>query len=601
MAKSGGYGLNDIYQGGYSSFNSDYGSVFSGYHAGGKNFSLTTDPRTADILKDASAKFATGVKHMEVSAVSPDIFESIPEHHLKEMKRLAKLTGTDISVHAPIIEPSGIGKEGFSETNREAVERQMLEAVRRSHEINPDGNIPVTFHSSAAIPQPVTTKGAKFPEETYIINEETGAIGRLPIKQRTFPGEEIKEGQEKSYVDAELKKINQNQWSESIRNMAYYANIGEREINDSERLTKHAESEEAKGIPLTGVEKDAKSIFNRGASFLSDSYRQLQDLYEIANKYGSESDRRKLEEFKESIKGKAEKLKTLNKPENVHESTALRRQIIDEGAELFNQIGEMPPQIYKPLDEFAKEKTIQTFAKVAFDAFTNKKIGNNDANKTPIISIENPPVGGAFSRGYELKDVVEKAREKFVDLAVDKGMEKKEAKEIAEKIIGVTWDVGHINMLRKYGYEAKDVVKETEEVKKLIKHIHLSDNFGLEHTELPMGMGNVPLKEIMEKIGAKGDEVTKVIEAGNWWQHFKTPPFQETLEAFGSPIYGMKMAPYWNQYLGLEQGYYGGLAGQWLPQGNYDTFGGGFSQLPSDLGGQRPGAQGSRMSGRGME
>jgi len=38
-----------------------------------------------------------------------------------------------------------------------------------------------------------------------------------------------------------------------------------------------------------------------------------------------------------------------------------------------------------------------------------------------------------------------------------------------------------------------------------------------------------------------------------------------------------------------------------LPQVNYETFGAGFSRLPAELGGQFPGAQGSRMSGRPME
>ena len=41
--------------------------------------------------------------------------------------------------------------------------------------------------------------------------------------------------------------------------------------------------------------------------------------------------------------------------------------------------------------------------------------------------------------------------------------------------------------------------------------------------------------------------------------------------------------------------------GMMLPQGNYQMFGAGFSQLPTELGGQQPGAQGSRMSGHGME
>ena len=155
-------------------------------------------------------------------------------------------------------------------------------------------------------------------------------------------------------------------------------------------------------------------------------------------------------------------------------------------------------------------------------------------------------------------------------------------------------------MLRKYGYDSKDIIKETEKIAPLVKHVHLSDNFGFEHTELPMGMGNVPMKEIMEKLGKEGFEGKKVIEASSWWQHFKTPPVKESLQAFGSPIYSMQMAPYWNQALGFQQDYYSGL-GTTFPQINYETFGAGFSQLPLELGGQRPGAQGSRMSGREME
>ena len=58
--------------------------------------------------------------------------------------------------------------------------------------------------------------------------------------------------------------------------------------------------------------------------------------------------------------------------------------------------------------------------------------------------------------------------------------------------------------------------------------------------------------------------------------------------------------PYWNQAIGLEQSYFGGY-GQMLPNINYEIFGAGFSQLPAELGGQRPGGAGGRMSGRPME
>ena len=251
------------------------------------------------------------------------------------------------------------------------------------------------------------------------------------------------------------------------------------------------------------------------------------------------------------------------------------------------------PEVYKPLENFAVEKSAETFGNVAFKAY--KKFKEN----APIISIENPPAGGGLSRAEDLKALVNASREQFVKRAVSEGMSEKDAKAQAEKLIGVTWDVGHINMIRKYGYSEKDVVKESEKIAPLVKHVHLSDNFGFEHTELPMGMGNVPIGEIMKRLGERGFEARKVIEAGNWWQHFKTSPFQETLEAFGSPIYGMKMAPYWNQSVGV-QGYFGGYWNM-LPQVNYETMGSGFSMLPSELGGRRQGSSGSRMSGRPLE
>ena len=127
------------------------------------------------------------------------------------------------------------------------------------------------------------------------------------------------------------------------------------------------------------------------------------------------------------------------------------------------------------------------------------------------------------------------------------------------------------------------------------KNLHFKNPL-LKYAEEILSVVNKSAQSI-EKLVKKEE---KIIEAGNWWQHFKTTPFQETLEAFGSPIYGMKMAPYWNQYLGLHQGYFGGR-GEMYPQINYETFGTSFTQLPVELGGSRGGGAGSRMGGRGME
>ncbi len=155
-------------------------------------------------------------------------------------------------------------------------------------------------------------------------------------------------------------------------------------------------------------------------------------------------------------------------------------------------------------------------------------------------------------------------------------------------------------MIRKYGYGDKDIIEESKKVSPMVKHVHLSDNFGFEHTELPMGMGNVPIKEILENLDKEGYKGKKVIEALSWWQHFSeqgaTPPLQPTLEALGSST---GVGSYWNQAPGFQQGYFSGY-GQMLPSINYEVFGAGFSQLPTELGGQRPGG-GSRMTGKPME
>ena len=581
---SGDYKINNIYQGGYSSLNSSVEETPTKYRMSAGSFGLTTDPQTANVLQEVSSKLSTGVKQIEISAVSPEFFESIPNRDLKEINRLSKLTGVDISVHGPIVEASGMTKEGFNESGRIAAERQMISAVERSHELNPDGNIPVTFHSSAILPGMIKQKDEKEVPETYIINPESGQINKIPLKKRSFHGEG------EMTVEKELEKINEDGWNNQITNLGYATERANSFIQESGYLKHGADAEKRDKKELSANEERASQMYDIGENYLKDSYRKLKELYETVNNHGTDEDRIALQNLNNRISRKVDEINTI--PDNGRK-IVLMQEIIKDGLDTMTHKIKIP-QIYESLDKFTKEKTIETFSNVAFKAY--KKFGD----KAPIISVENPPVGQAFSRGKELKEIVEKSRKKFVEKAVKEGISESDAKLQAEKLLGVTWDVGHINMLRKHGYEDKDIVKETGEVAPLVKHVHLSDNFGFEHTELPMGMGNVPIKEIMEKLGKKGFEAKKIIEAGSWWRHFKTPPVQETLEAFGSPIYSMKMAPYWNQSYGMRQGYFSGY-GQMLPQTNYETFGAGFSQLPAELGGQRYGAGGSRMSNRQME
>jgi len=582
------YEIKDIYQGGFDSLKPNYGDVPT--LATVSELGTTTDPRNADILTEVSQKIAPGQKTMELSLVSPEVFESVPENQLKEINRLSKLTGVDVTLHAPVIEPSGVSREGFSETNREATERQMNLAVERAHKLNPDGSSPVTFHSSAILPAEEIVKvkdEAKKEREVrsmLVINSETGSINKIQIKPRHFPGEEI------TSIQQELNNTNEETWKEQVANFSWRSDVMRHRLKDNEFLKVLAEAEKRDEKELSFEEKKAIAEYNSAKPILYDSYRELKNLCEAAYNNGTSEDKWRLQQFYNQIQSKVQKIQ--QDPRN-KENIKLMNDIVEQGTEVLNQVS--TPKIYKPLNEFSKEKTTTTFANVALNSY--KKFGD----KAPIISIENPPAEAAFATGEDLKNIVEESRKKFVETAMKKeGMSKNQAQKQAEKLIGATWDVGHINMLRKHGFTEKDIIEESKKIAPFVKHVHLSDNFGFEHTELPMGMGNVPIKEIMAKLEEKGFKGKKIVEAAQWWQHFKSSPITETMKAIGSPIYSMEMGPYWNQTTALQQDYMQGL-GATLPDVNYGTWGTGFSQLPMELGGQRPGAEGSRMSGRGME
>ena len=131
-------------------------------------------------------------------------------------------------------------------------------------------------------------------------------------------------------------------------------------------------------------------------------------------------------------------------------------------------MGHLRPQIWKPAEDFAVDKSAETFGNVAFGAYKKFK------DTAPVISIENPPAGGGLSRAEDLQNLVEASRKQFVKRAMAEGINKNTAEEQAKKLIGVTWDVGHINMIRKFGYSEEDTLKEAKKIAPFVKHVHLS-------------------------------------------------------------------------------------------------------------------------------
>ena len=185
-------------------------------------------------------------------------------------------------------------------------------------------------------------------------------------------------------------------------------------------------------------------------------------------------------------------------------------------------------------------------------------------------------------------------------LIKEKDISRSEATVLAEKLIGATWDVGHINEIRRSGIKTEEelkkrVIEETRrltEGKNIVKHLHITDNFGFGDSHLPPGMGNVPIKEIIEELEKQGFTERGIVEAGNFVKEFGISPTASTFEYFASPLYEMKRDPYWREpiYSPYHQTFVD------FPPQHFNLYGSSFTTLPKEFGGQ-VGGEKSRFAG----
>jgi hypothetical protein len=476
-------------------------SPFVGYRLPMGTFGLPTDPRTANQLKAVSDKISTGAKVVEITGIDTNVLDYIPKQHFTEIQRLKKLAGIELTFHGPLVEPTGLnGNAGrWEEQQRVQAERQMINAIDRAHDLDSKGNIVVTFHSSNGLPEPKTVeKDPKTGEEKttgiFVIDENTGRFGMLPKREEHY----LVESDQKTgdYFKQKLTDFNQQNWTRALGGVTLETQRARQVIEVASELAEKAakiNSEvsptlytelfaEARDNPQEYSKKiDALREINQRAAddvnhsiaqlnyaeqFARDAYLGLQEqfdqAYEIAKREGKES-----ETFKQLEALRAEISPLLKKYNKDPAQLVKFTEAIEKGVSYLNGI-KNPPQVFKPLENFALEKASDTFSNVAFHGY-KEYAHKKDSNSAPIISIENPPVGMGLSRGEDLKKLVELAQSKFVDRATSElGLSKEEAKSQAEKLIGVTWDVGHINMLRKHGYSDKDILEQTKKKKSIL-------------------------------------------------------------------------------------------------------------------------------------
>ena len=233
-----------------------------------------------------------------------------------------------------------------------------------------------------------------------------------------------------------------------------------------------------------------------------------------------------------------------------------------------------------PISKASMEKAAETIRDVALHSFAKPS--------KPMIVIENLPPGYAISKPQDTAELVKKAREKFAEALMKKGLDRSSARTWAEKMIGMTFDVGHMNIWRKYGYSEKDFEKWTREAAPYVKHVHITDNWGDADSHLPVGWGNTPNKQalkILREYGFHGKLVAETPNPSVWGG--ESYGIAQSLYSMGAPI--IPSGPGWEEAAGSY--FMTGYQFQ-SPQGPYpgshvEMYGLGFSGLPFPIGGKK--------------
>jgi hypothetical protein len=210
--------------------------------------------------------------------------------------------------------------------------------------------------------------------------------------------------------------------------------------------------------------------------------------------------------------------------------------------------------------EYGVQKEADTIARAAINL---KDLTKKKKLKDPLwVAPENWYEGFHGSHPQEMKEVIQESRKRMVKLLTspklknevtekmeenkicNKGMSKSHAEKLAEDHIRATFDIGHLNVWRKYhkGTEKEFDNWMKENVKDLVDnniigHVHLSDNFGFYDEHVELGEGNAPLQDFMKILKEKGYKGKMIVEPGGQRKDQTHRIWTSAMKFGQSPVY----------------------------------------------------------------
>ncbi len=595
-------------------FGKDYTTPMDrGYEVGAENYTGGTGLSigemaistmvTKDALQNVVAKMREGASAVEIGfmgAGKGDIFsgriapESIGREQREAIRELAKLNKVELTTHATvgITGTSGLTEQGFSD---EARERNIIE-IKRAIDFAADtaGGGPVVFHTGEW-QRPIYKAGEKYggkflayPEEKekahiFFADKERGTIQAIPKDIRlwepvvdewgTDPETGKKTAVKYKYNSDGTIKMKEMRYDDIVKQ--------EQEKNPNllpeEAFLQHHFDAEYKNSHAMALRyaKDAKDREN-----VLDKIKKAIPVWEEIEKNLPEEEKWRFMQKEMDRTGYGRELETMGlispgekkitskflkglTKEMDKEILFEREYSISAGKQAENIKKQMTD--LRPIEEVGMIKTADSVARTAMYAYDVEQ--KKGLSKPLYVAPENLfPETGFGGHPQELKEIVQKSRDKMVDLLkIQKGMGDSEARGVANEHIKATFDIGHATTWRKFfqgsDKEFKDwVVGQVKDLVKtgIIGHVHIADNFGYYDEHLTPGEGIAPIKEMVEEIKKAGLKVSYTVEPGAQDPAKQYEALYGAWRLFGSNIYAAVAPGGWTDtWTNVQNSYFG--------------------------------------------
>lgn len=556
---------------------------------------------TKDALQPLMAKIREGASKVEIGFLGRDkgsIFsgqinpESIDKEQREAIRLLSKVNKVELSTHATVATGgfAGFSNRGFNDE----VRMSNIHEIKRAIEFAADtaGGGAITMHADE-FPRPIFNVAGKeglfkaHPEEEkdatfYLVDDRTGDIIHsvrknvpihMPVIRKDAKGNEVHDAFGNPIPEIEEYKVGDKTHTRFKVQEMDWKKIEEETarrnatLPDGQKLKPeqvyYKLQGESKLLQLKGEElKEMREydIIKERRDRIVNSLEKWKAMEDAA---GPNKEKLAFDYSEEGMP------RDVIKPKHELPTVFLERQreLIDRqiagieqrGIALRENILDIDNQLkrLKPITDFATQKSADSIARAGLYAYDVEK--SKGLKRDLFVAPEGLFPEKFGSHPDEIRTLIQSSREKMAEMLTrDRGMNSHEAQKIADNHIKATVDIGHVNVWKKYferkpgeSLEQSDarfnkwLVSEIKDLadKKIIGHIHISDNFGYQDEHLTPGQGSVPIKAVLKELQASMKEgahqIDFIVEPGAQDPAKQYEALYGGWKLFGHSIYGL--------------------------------------------------------------